>query len=140
VSTDSLHAITINGTEYQIARFPATKGYELRMRIGKAIAPALGVASMAKDKAGTATDTDGLIDETIAKAIESLCRTWDVPEAMSLVKDLMGVVIIGANRASDVFDVHFAGRLGDVDRLCLEVVKHNGFFDGIESLVGRLNL
>jgi len=134
MSQSSSLTVDIDGCSYEIYRCDPEKGLSLVARLAKLVGPALAVGAAARGKAGEA-DADALIDQTVVEAAKALSASLDAPEVVRLVKDLLSVVVVqGQGKASDVFLTHFVGRYGAIFQLCVEVIKHNGFFDALGSL------
>lgn len=130
--------VTIDGHTYEIFRCDPEKGLGLVARLTKLVGPAMAVATAARGKADDA-DANALIDQTVVEAAKALSNSLDAPEVVKLVKDLMGCVVVqGVGKADEVFKAHFVGRYGAIFRLCVEVIKHNHFFEGIGSLAAGL--
>jgi hypothetical protein len=120
--------LTIDGDLYEIHSVGATEGLTLTAKLAKLVLPAVGhLANQAGDGVGAAA---------MGAAGEALAKNLDAPEVVALVKQLLRAVLIqGQGVAADVFEQHFAGRIGLALRLCKLVIEHNGFFDGLADLL-----
>lgn len=102
----------IEGCTYIVTPLPTSKGIALTMRLGKILGPTLdGAAKLTDQSAGVAKE-QGLalkaIAEFLSRATEADLKAVHQPLAECTRLDLGGSE---KPRLSDVFDVHFAGRL-----------------------------
>lgn len=115
---------TINGVEYTIHHFPATQALTLGLDLLKKAAPMLApiVAPFVDDQGGEVEVTG----EMLEKAAQALAEHLAVGETVALVKALVAnTEAKGSGLLSNCFDVHFAGRLGDLVPLLAAVLQHN---------------
>jgi len=107
--------ITIDGVEYRITALPATKSRKLFLRLGKIIAPALGMAAASGEKG---LKIDDLLRDSLADLDEALVD--DLCDAFAQETQIDGVPLIADARR---FDEHFSGKIWSMYKWLFECLK-----------------
>ena len=107
--------VHVDGVDYKISQFPATKALGIEARLIKLLGPAFIELQSA------ASDGDG--EKVLGEAITALIASMDKVDVVQLVKDLVSNTTKGT--AAINFDVEFAGRTGALFELVKEVLKAN---------------
>jgi hypothetical protein len=143
---------SINGNDYLITMFAGLEGLKVSAKLTKVLAPMLlpmvGIAGneiKESDKAKlleSKNNNSDQLDDFNAKSIQALSVAissgFDDRQIVELIQELLKVVVYKNQSLSSQLDTHLAGNYGCVIPLCIEVVKHNGFFDliaGLKSMV-----
>lgn len=150
---------SINGNDYIITMFAGLEGLKVSAKLTKVLAPMLlpmvGIAGneiKESDKAKLLESKENLeelkddnsdqLNEFNAKSIQALSVAissgFDDKQIVDLIQQLLKVVVYKNQPLAMQLDTHLAGNYGCVIPLCIEVVKHNGFFDliaGLKSMV-----
>jgi len=108
--------VHVDGVDYKISQFPATKALGIETRLIKLLGPAF------MELQSAATDGDG--EKVLTAAINALIEQMDKVDVVSLIKDLVGSNVTKGTSAIN-FDLEFAGRTGTLFELVKEVLKAN---------------
>lgn len=151
MAKDKIKKVTINNQEFQITRFGYWEGLDVRFELIKLLAPSLGAfvgkgfselknteSSEEIKKLDTKTlisKLDGDILEKVGKALSENIQTSTVK---ALYEKALGVVLYKRGTLNDQITALVAEDVisyGDVDKLVLEVIGHQGFFGNLLSEV-----
>lgn len=116
--------INIDGVDYEISAFSATKGIRVFKTLGKLIGPALKSLSDATDA-----------EDASVKAITSLLQSMDDVAVEELMKDLMSCVSKG--KVGIQFETEFQADYGKLVKLAQEVVNLN--YGSLFTMLGTPN-
>jgi len=123
--------VHIDGVDYKITQFLATKGLGIEVKLMKLLGPSF----MELQKASQAGDNDAAQEAVLTAAITTLIEQFDKVDVVSLIKELLSSVTKGT--ATINFDQEFAGRYGAIFDLVKEVLKFN--FADVFSKLGLGN-
>lgn len=123
---------TIGDTEYSFLRLGARKGMTLRAKLVKVVAPIL--LGLGAGKNGLNAE---LTEEHLAAAARGL-SSLDSETVVGIVEGLMEAVLIAGKPAQAAWDRHFSANYADLDRVLMEVIRHNGFFGQLGAALSRL--
>lgn len=108
--------VHIDGVDYKITQFLATKGLGIEVKLMKLLGPSF----MELQKA---SQDENAQEAVLTAAISALIEQFDKVDVVSLVKELLSGVTKGT--ATINFDQEFAGRYGVIFDLVKEVLKFN---------------
>jgi hypothetical protein len=117
--------VHIDGTDYKITQFLATKGLGIEVKLMKLLGPSF----MELQKA---SQDENAQEAVLTAAISALIEQFDKVDVVSLVKELLSGVTKGTQTLN--FDQEFAGRYGVIFDLVKEVLKFN--FSDVFSKLG----
>lgn len=117
--------VHIDGTDYKITQFLATKGLGIEVKLMKLLGPSF----MELQKA---SQDENAQEAVLTAAIGALIEQFDKVDVVSLVKELLSGVTKGTQTLN--FDQEFAGRYGVIFDLVKEVLKFN--FSDVFSKLG----
>ena len=108
--------VHIDGTDYKITQFLATKGLGIEVKLMKLLGPSF----MELQKA---SQDENAQEAVLSAAITVLIEQFDKVDVVALIKELLSGVTKGT--ATINFDQEFAGRYGVIFDLVKEVLKFN---------------
>jgi len=120
--------VHIDGVDYKITQFLATKGLGIEVKLMKLLGPSF----MELQKA---SQDENAQEAVLTAAITTLIEQFDKVDVVSLIKELLSSVTKGT--ATINFDQEFAGRYGAIFDLVKEVLKFN--FADVFSKLGLGN-
>jgi hypothetical protein len=120
--------VHIDGVDYKITQFLATKGLGIEVKLMKLLGPSF----MELQKA---SQDENAQEAVLTAAISTLIEQFDKVDVVSLIKELLSGVTKGT--ATINFDQEFAGRYGAIFDLVKEVLKFN--FADVFSKLGLGN-
>lgn len=120
--------VHIDGVDYKITQFLATKGLGIEVKLMKLLGPSF----MELQKA---SQDENAQEAVLTAAISTLIEQFDKVDVVSLIKELLSGVTKG--NATINFDQEFAGRYGAIFDLVKEVLKFN--FADVFSKLGLGN-
>lgn len=124
--------IEIGGSRYTIRMFTPTKALKVLTRLTKLVGEPLAQAANGMDKD---------LAEVLPRIVHTLIERLDEQEVERLIKeDLIDAVLFEGVPVKQIFDLHFQGRIGDLFKVLIEVVKYNyqDFFKGLAAATGKL--
>jgi len=108
--------VHIDGVDYKITQFLATKGLGIEVKLMKLLGPSF----MELQKA---SQDENAQEAVLSAAIAVLIEQFDKVDVVALIKELLSGVTKGT--ATINFDQEFAGRYGVIFDLVKEVLKFN---------------
>ncbi len=117
--------VHIDGVDYKITQFLATKGLGIEVKLMKLLGPSF----MELQKA---SQDENAQEAVLSAAITVLIEQFDKVDVVALIKELLSGVTKGT--ATINFDQEFAGRYGVIFDLVKEVLKFN--FSDVFSKLG----
>jgi hypothetical protein len=126
----------IGATEYTFLRCGAREGLALRARLIKVVAPL--VLAVVGGKADAKLSEIEVSPAMLGNIGQALAGGLDSAEVVAVVDGLMKAVLIGGRPGETAWDAHFAGNYGDLDKVIVEAIKHNGFFGQLGAALSRL--
>ena len=117
--------VHIDGTDYKITQFLATKGLGIEVKLMKLLGPSF----MELQKA---SQDENAQEAVLSAAITVLIEQFDKVDVVALIKELLSGVTKGTQTLN--FDQEFAGRYGVIFDLVKEVLKFN--FSDVFSKLG----
>lgn len=108
--------VHIDGIDYKITQFLATKGLGIEVKLMKLLGPSF----MELQKA---SQDENAQEAVLSAAITVLIEQFDKVDVVALIKELLSGVTKGT--ATINFDQEFAGRYGAIFDLVKEVLKFN---------------
>lgn len=108
--------VHIDGVDYKITQFLATKGLGIEVKLMKLLGPSF----MELQKAA---QDENAQEAVLSAAITVLIEQFDKVDVVALIKELLSGVTKGT--ATINFDQEFAGRYGVIFDLVKEVLKFN---------------
>lgn len=105
-------SVTIDGQDYMLSAFPATKGVKVFKLLAKLIGPAFQALTQAENE-----------EAASALAIAKLLESMEEVAVEDLLKDLM--VCVSKNNMAINFDTEFQADYGKLVKLAQEVVQLN---------------
>jgi hypothetical protein len=108
--------VHIDGVDYKITQFLATKGLGIEVKLMKLLGPSF----MELQKAA---QDENAQEAVLSAAITVLIEQFDKVDVVALIKELLSGVTKGT--ATINFDQEFAGRYGAIFDLVKEVLKFN---------------
>jgi hypothetical protein len=108
--------VHIDGVDYKITQFLATKGLGIEVKLMKLLGPSF----MELQKA---SQDENAQEAVLSAAITVLIEQFDKVDVVALIKELLSGVTKGT--ATINFDQEFAGRYGVIFDLVKEVLKFN---------------
>lgn len=108
--------VHIDGVDYKITQFLATKGLGIEVKLMKLLGPSF----MELQKA---SQDENAQEAVLSAAITVLIEQFDKVDVVALIKELLSGVTKGT--ATINFDQEFAGRYGAIFDLVKEVLKFN---------------
>lgn len=130
-----MKTLTLDEAEYAIPLMNAREGIAVRAKLLKVVGPIL--APLALGKGGKLSEFE-LTPEMINSAGKALSDNLDSAEVSDLVARLLDSVLINGKSNPGHWAVHFAGNYAAMDRVLIEVVKHNGFFGQLGKVASQL--
>ena len=108
--------ITIGEYQYELQQFQPTKGYKVFLRTIKLVGEPLFefLANSKKD-----------VKEVLPQVGKILRESLDENEFDHLVKEFMTCAFYQGQPVTPIFESHFEGRLKDLFKLLVEIIKHN---------------
>ena len=117
--------VHIDGVDYKITQFLATKGLGIEVKLMKLLGPSF----MELQKAA---QDENAQEAVLSAAITALIEQFDKVDVVALIKELLSGVTKGT--ATINFDQEFAGKTGGIWELVKEVVMFN--FGDVFSKLG----
>ncbi len=108
--------VHIDGVDYKITQFLATKGLGIEVKLMKLLGPSF----MELQKA---SQDENAQEAVLSAAITVLIEQFDKVDVVALIKELLSGITKGT--ATINFDQEFAGRYGVIFDLVKEVLKFN---------------
>lgn len=108
--------VHIDGVDYKITQFLATKGLGIEVKLMKLLGPSF----MELQKA---SQDENAQEAVLSAAITVLIEQFDKVDVVALIKEMLSGVTKGT--ATINFDQEFAGRYGVIFDLVKEVLKFN---------------
>lgn len=143
MSQSTAKIINIDGLEIKITKFDFFKGLSIKAQLVRCLAPAIaqltgeGLKSSKKiskedvGKMSTSELIENMDGEVLSKAVTSLTSNMSNSEYENLIRELMTVCIVDGKQLSNEIEKLFMQEkisYSSVDKIALEVVKHQGFF------------
>lgn len=116
--------INLEGQDYLITAFPATRGWKYAKQLIKVLGPAWAEIAKAQNE-----------EEAIASAVATLADKMDTVNIDQLLQDL--ITGVSKNSVAINFDMEFSANYGLLFSLLQEVVKLN--YGSVFSLLGSQN-
>ena len=133
-SPEMMTQIEVDGSTYEVSKYPATRSVKILTRLGKLFGGPLGSLL---NNGGLDAELDG---ESLGRAITELSKELDEQQADILFKDILCTthVIKDGKRLplKDIFDIEFTGRIGALFKLLIKVIQfqYADFADGLGAL------
>ena len=128
---------TINGAEWEVTQWPGRHALRMQTRLAKLLGPALARAADGLGDA-QAEVLDANVD--IAAAVDALVARLDENQVSQLVEDMLNSTQVNGKPASrpEVFDLHFAGNLGELYAGLAFVLEVNfgSLFTAARAIIG----
>lgn len=109
-------SVVIGDCTYELQQFQPTKGYKIFLRTIKMVGEPM-FAFLANSKKD--------VKEILPQVGRILRESLDENEFEYLMKEFMTCVFYQGQPISPVFESHFDGRMKDIFKLLVEVIKHN---------------
>ena len=115
--------------DYLLSTIPASRGFALKVKLGKLLAPAFQAIE-------TNVDAKGNAEVNIIPAVVELCEKMDSHDVLPMVKEL--VASAGKGSGTINFDTEFAGEYDKLYLLLKEIIEFNfGSVFTLAAIVGR---
>lgn len=151
MAKDKIKKVTINNQEFQITRFGYWDGLDVRLELIKLLAPSLGAfvgkgfselknteSSEEIKKLDTKTLISKLDENILEKVGKALSENIQTNTVKALYEKALGVVLYKRGTLTDQITALVSEDVisyGDVDKLVMEVISHQGFFGNLLSEV-----
>jgi len=126
----------IDGTNYTITQFGATKSMKLLTRLSKIVGEPLGEIASGFDSKKNLLDQE-FDGKMIGHAVKALVDNLDEDHVVDTLKQLLSCVLHNGATLDKTFDIHFQGRLGHMFKVVFAAleVQYKDFLGGIGELV-----
>lgn len=124
----------VDGTEYKIEQFPATKSLRILTTLTKILGEPLSMAFALAKNEGMNDEKEA---EILGKAVGTLCAKLDEDQVIHLVKELVASCLKGEG-AKIQFETEFQGKIGHLFKLLKAIleVQYGDFLGELSSLTG----
>lgn len=124
--------VTVGEDSYTITMFSPTKGLAVLTKLMKLVGEPLAQAASGMNEG---------IESVLPKIMNALVERLDEKQVENLIKeDLMSCVLFQNQPVKPIFDIHFQGKIGQMFKVCVEVVKFNyaDFLEGVTAAMGKV--